>query len=261
MIIVTGSNGFIGKNLINRLESKDILQVDKDEAWSLLEHNYNWEGIEKIYHIGAISSTTETDIDYIHHWNINYSIRLFKKAIEHKIPVVYASSASVYGNSNGESINPLNYYALSKATVDYWVLDNMRSFENIVGLRFFNVYGEGEENKGSQASPIHKFIKESKENGKIEVFHGSSYYERDFVWVGNVIDCMLTKKDSGIYDVGTSKAISFMEVANIISEKYGSTIKVVPFPNNLNGKYQMKTCAKKDFDIDFISVKDYVNLV
>jgi len=126
MILVTGYKGFIGKSLVKRLTNEDLFLVDI--------HNYTqeipWDKITKIYHLGAISSTTETDIHKIYTLNIEYSISLFSKAVEKNIPVVYASSASVYGNIFGGIINPLNYYSLSKATVDYWVKDNIEKFSN-----------------------------------------------------------------------------------------------------------------------------------
>lgn len=250
MILLTGCNGFIGRNLSKRFDT--VYSVDIDDCYNFKD--IPWDSIEKIYHLGAISSTTETNISLIHHYNIDYSIRLFECAIEHRIPIVYASSASVYGNSYTYKINPLNYYALSKATVDYWVEDNMNRFSNVIGLRFFNVYGDGEDHKGSQASPIHQFMKQN----PIRVFEGSDNFVRDFVWVEDCIDCMLMEKDSGLYDVGTSEPISFQKVAELISNKTGASIETIPFPNHLRNKYQTYTCARKHFDKKFISVEDYL---
>jgi ADP-L-glycero-D-manno-heptose 6-epimerase len=262
MIIVTGSEGFIGKNFINRLdnaeETYDIIAIDINNAYKIFETPI-WEHVTKIYHLGAISDTTETDVEKIFQYNIHYSMKLFEGAINHQIPVVYASSASVYGNAEFYKMNPLNYYSLSKTTVDYWVMDNMRKFKSIVGLRFFNVYGKGEENKGSQASPIHQFTKQAKENKVIQVFEGSDKFQRDFVWVEDCIDCMLQEKESGIYDVGSSNPISFLDVANIIAEKYDANIQKIPFPNHLYGKYQYFTRARKHFDKKFKTVKEYIN--
>ena len=250
VILVTGDRGFIGSNLTKRFDTYYSVEIDNCYNFE----NIPWSDIEKIYHLGAISSTTETNISLIHHYNIDYSIRLFEKAIEYKIPVVYASSASVYGNSYTYKINPLNYYSLSKATVDYWVQDNMHRFVNVVGLRFFNVYGSGEDHKGSQASPIHQFMKQN----PIRVFEDSDDFFRDFVWVEDCIDCMLMNKESGIYDVGTSEPISFQEVAELVADITGADIETIPFPKHLRDKYQTYTCARKHFDKKFISVEEYL---
>jgi ADP-L-glycero-D-manno-heptose 6-epimerase len=262
MIVVTGANGFIGKNFLKRLENSpqtyDVMPVDTHNMYDVFNEKVI-PNITKIYHFGAISSTTETDVSKIYYYNIEYSIKLFEMAIAHNIPVVYASSGSVYGNAEYYKINPLNYYSLSKATVDYWVSDNIRKFESVIGLRFFNVYGDGEDNKGNQASPIHQFTKQAKETGVIKVFENSDKYQRDFVWVEDCIDCALMRKDSGIYDVGTNDPISFLEVATIVAQKYNVTIKTIPFPIQLYGRYQYFTRARRTFEKSFKTVEEYVN--
>jgi ADP-L-glycero-D-manno-heptose 6-epimerase len=258
MILITGSDGFIGSNLVERVDNDDIFRIEFKNCFEDLE-NVPWNNITKIYHLGAISNTTERDINKIFTYNINFSLRLFDYARQYRIPLVYASSASVYGNSFTYAINPINYYSLSKATIDYHVLDNIKIYNNIVGLRFFNVYGPGEAHKGTQASPIHQFTKQALEIGTIKIFEDSEKCLRDFVSIDDVIDCILTEKDSGIYDVGTSNPISFKEVAEIIAEKYSADIKVIPFPENLKNKYQFYTCARNHFDKKFISVKEYID--
>ena len=117
MNIVTGAGGFIGRHFVRSLEN--VLEIDLDNCEEFIEKFNRWDEVDMIIHQGALSSTTNKDLGMIHKYNIDYSIKLFEKAIEHGIPVKYASSASVYGNQQG-IINPLNYYALSKATVDYW---------------------------------------------------------------------------------------------------------------------------------------------
>jgi ADP-L-glycero-D-manno-heptose 6-epimerase len=261
MILVTGYKGFIGSNLLKRLGDQETYLTDNENWYFSGTEILPWDKITKVYHLGAISSTTETNISRIFIRNIQNSINIFSRACQHDIPIVYASSASVYGNSKDYQINPLNYYAMSKATVDYWVQDNIKEFKNIVGLRFFNVYGDGEEHKGSQASPIHQFTKQAKETGVIKVFEGSENYIRDFVWVEDIIDCMLTDMPNGIYDVGTSNPISFQTVAEIIAEKYNATIEIIPFPEHLKEKYQNYTCSRNHFDKQFKTVKDYINVI
>ena len=117
---------------------------------------------------GANSSTVDKDLFDIWKSNTEFSLNLFQLAIEHQIPVKYASSASVYGMTN-DTMNPLNYYAISKLTVDYWVKDHIRDFKHIQGFRYFNVYGEGEGEKiiRDQSSPISKFIHQAKTEGII----------------------------------------------------------------------------------------------
>jgi ADP-L-glycero-D-manno-heptose 6-epimerase len=257
MILITGSKGFIGKNLIKKLGS-DIIALDFHNHMEIFDSDFPWRNITKIYHLGALSSTTENNLERIHNLNVKYSVSLFEYAIEHKIPVTYASSASVYGNSLTYKINPLNYYALSKATVDYWVQDNMDRFSNVIGCRFFNVYGDGEEHKGSQASPIHQFTKQAKETGTIKIFEGSKDYFRDFVHIQDALDCMMTDKESGIYDVGTNNPVSFQHVASLVARKYNAFIEEIPFPEQLKNKYQWYTCSRKHHDHKFISVRDFL---
>ena len=142
-------------------------------CWAMLEFFKGWEDIDENIHMGAISSTTETNEEALNSYNVEFSIRLFEKAIEHGIPVKYASSASVYGNRDDGGLDPLNLYAKSKVAVDLWVSENIDRFDLIQGFRFFNVYGLGEEHKGNQRSPVSKFAEQAVQNGVIEIFEGS----------------------------------------------------------------------------------------
>ena len=259
MIFLTGAHGFIGKHFADKLEG-NVMMVENFNAFHLLEGFKGWNDVDQIIHMGAISSTTEKDINKLHRYNVEYTIELFEKAIEYKIPVKYASSASVYGNTT-RSINPLNYYAITKTQIDYFVQDNIDRFETIHGYRFFNVYGEGEENKKDQASPISKFTWQAKDTGKIKLFEGSKHYFRDFVYVGDIIDIVANHNgDSGIYDLGTGTPISFETVAELIAKKEGAEIETIPFPPHLYGKYQVDTCANMNWiDYEFTTVDSYIN--
>jgi ADP-L-glycero-D-manno-heptose 6-epimerase len=263
MIILTGSKGFIGQNFLKYLikhSNEKIVTVDEKDAWDWIAFFKEWEEVSLILHQGAISSTTETDIDKLHAMNVWFSIELFEKAIQYQIPVKFASSASVYGNTNGY-INPLNYYAITKLQMDYYITDHMDEFSSIQSFRYFNVYGKGEDHKGDQASPIHKFAKQSKETCAIRLFEGSDKFLRDFVCVDDIINVVLNNdKPSGIYDLGTSNPVSFQTVAELIAKKYQSIIKYIPFPENLKGKYQTYTCAKKEWDYKFTTVKEYLQV-
>lgn len=261
MIILTGSKGFIGKKFLNILQKqgKEVVEVEKNDSWHWRKTFYNWKEVECIIHQGAMSSTTNTNLKQIFTFNIEFSEWLFEQAAKYEIPVKYASSASVYGNEQG-IINPLNYYALSKVTTDYWVQDNMDRFPLIQGFRYFNVYGDGEDDKGNQASPVSKFVKEIEETGKLKLFKGSEKFLRDFICVDDIVKVVLdNKKGSGIYDLGTSNPVSFDHVAQCCIKKYGGEIEYIPFPDHLKGKYQTYTCAKREWgNRKFKTVKEYL---
>ena len=255
--LVTGTDGFIASNFL-KLSEDTFYTINH---WEVNLNSIPWDKVSHVYHFGAISRTTETDVDLIYRANIKFTLDLFDYCKKYGIGITYASSASVYGNTSiTHEINPLNYYAMSKATIDYKAMELIDSGMNIVGLRFYNVYGAGEETKGNQASPVHQFTVQAKNAGVIKVFKGSATYARDFVWVNDVIECVNTQKSPGIYDVGTSKPITFLDVAEQVAEKYGAYIQVIPFPEHLIGKYQLYTCALQHFDKEFISVSKYLTL-
>ena len=270
MIIITGSKGFIGQNFLKYLlehSQEEIVTVNEKDAWDWITFFKDWDKVSLILHQGAISDTTETDIDKLHAMNVWYSIELFEKAIQYQIPVKFASSASVYGNQlrlNHRStpngiINPLNYYAITKLQMDYYIQDHMTEFSSIQSFRYFNVYGDGEDHKGDQASPVHKFTKQIQDTGKLKLFQESEHFWRDFICVDDVVDIVLNNnKPSGIYDLGTSNPITFQEVGELVAEKYNGTIEYIPFPKHLKGKYQDYTCAKKEWDYKFTTVKEYL---
>jgi len=259
MIILTGSQGFIGKHFLKNL-SEEIIEVEKEDSYLFLRKFDKWDQVSLILHQGAISSTTEKNISTLHHHNVVFSLLLFEKAIEYSIPVKYASSASVYGNTQG-NINPLNYYAITKLQVDYFVQDNIDRFSSIQGFRYFNVYGKGEDHKGDQTSPISKFTKQIKETGKLKLFRGSDKFLRDFICVDDVVNVVLNNNvSSGIYDLGTGSPISFQEVADLIVEKEKGEIEYIDFPEHLKGKYQDYTCADMNWmsDYKFKTIQEYL---
>lgn len=256
MNIVTGYKGFIGSHLFNRLP--DAYGLEIEYAFHFLETFDQWKEVKAVYHFGAISDTTEIDLEKIYRYNVLFTLKLMEKCIAHQVPLKYASSAAVYGNSM-QTINPLNQYAMSKAIIDCYVKDHIEQFKQIHGFRLFNVYGNGEEHKGNQASPITKFKKEALEKGTITVFDYSNRYERDFICVEDVCDRVIScNYSNGIYDLGTTKPISFLKVAQLVQEKYGGVIKNIPFPEHLRGKYQYFTMAKPHFLGKFKSVKEWL---
>ena len=259
MIIITGHEGFIGKKFLEKLEGKEVFKVEKNNSWHFRQSFNQWQKVELIIHQGAISDTTCTNLKAFNHFNVEFTEWLCEQAIKYQIPMKYASSASVYGNTS-DTINPLNYYAISKVISDYWVQDHIDEFQLIQGFRYFNVYGDGEEHKEDQASPVSKFTKQIKETGVLKLFKGSDRYLRDFVCVDDVVDIVLNNdKPSGIYDLGTSNPTSFQEVGELVAKKYNGTIEYIPFPKHLECKYQEYTCAKKEWgDYKFTTVEEYL---
>lgn len=300
MIIVTGGFGFIGSNIIRNLNKRgqtNIFVVDDLENGhkfkNLADCEFNdyfdvdsffdefpehlWNQVKEIYHEGAISSTTEWNGKLVMERNYKFSDKLLNKAMEHKIPFSYASSASVYGQtthfSEDGKLEPLNMYAYSKYLFDKKVerLMSLDWYQNspyvIQGYRYFNVYGDGEKHKQDQASPVHKFMKQALEQRVIKVFEGSENFRRDFINAEDIAILkieMLNRNISGIFNAGTGQAISFMDVANLVSRKTGAKIEKIPFPEHLKGHYQEYTQANTNklqavgCPIAFRSVAEYL---
>ena len=259
MIILTGYSGFIGKKFLEKI-NQPVIKVEKEDNFKFLSSFNDWDKVSMILHQGAISSTTERNISTLHHNNVAFTLMLFDYAIKYQIPVKFASSASVYGNTIG-SINPLNYYAITKLQIDYFIQDNIDKFSSVQSFRYFNVYGQGEEHKGDQASPISKFTKQIRETGKLKLFEGSDKFLRDFICVDDIVDIVLNnQKGSGIYDLGTGNPISFQDVAELVTKKEGGEIELIPFPEHLKGKYQDYTKANMNWieNYKFTTVEEYL---
>jgi len=305
MIVVTGGAGFIGSNIVRGLNKdgiKDIIIVDnlknsrKHLNLNALEfydfidkedfiNNLNkFEDIELIFHEGACSNTLETDGRYMMKNNYDYSKALLDFALDRKIRFIYASSASVYGLGKkgfGEERKnefPLNIYAFSKFLFDQYVrrVALNSSSTQVVGLRYFNVYGPNEHHKGKMASVIYHFHNQILEDGTIKLFEGSDKFKRDFVYIGCVVKVNLFFMNnsgiSGIFNVGTGRAESFLKVAQIMQSLYPNVrIEFVKFPEELKGKYQTFTQANlnrlrsagytKEFTPIEIGIKKYVEIL
>lgn len=268
-ILVTGSEGFIGRNLVRRLKADghDVMTYDtkvNDPNDILIgAKGINWRSITKVYHLGAISSTSENNWFAINKHNVEFTLRLLGMASRRKADVIYASSGAVYGHTATTTYqyNPLNYYATSKMIVDMWVQRNLPTFNTkVVGLRFFNVYGEDENKPDLNTSPIYRFRKQALDTGVIHLMGGSNETARDFVCVEDVVNIMLMadQKPSGIYDVGTGKSVNFMDIAFKVAEKHDADIQLIPMPDNIKGIYQKDSIARKHWDYDFKSVDQWL---
>lgn len=288
MIIITGAAGLIGSRIVKELNdrgvenlllvdhlrpdnTKNIKDLKFDRFYSIeyfLNYFDNWKNVTKIFHEGAISSTTEKNLELIKSKNQNPTRYLIEKSLEYGFFLSYASSASVYGNSTTfketDKLNPQSLYAKSKAEIDSYV-ETLKG--NIQGWRYFNVYGKNEDHKLDQASPVYKFTKQAIKDKKIKIFEGSENYFRDFVCVDDVVKIKILASDlhgRGIYNLGTGQERSFREIADCIAKKYQAKIEEVPFPDALKEQYQKFTKSdntkllKLIGDYEFVSPSDYV---
>jgi ADP-L-glycero-D-manno-heptose 6-epimerase len=289
MIIVTGGAGFIGSNLIKALNKRGyskILVVDnltKGEKFKNLvdcdiydyqekdvflkriaAKEYFAASIEAFFHQGACSSTTEWDGHYMMLNNYDYSKTMLHYCLARHVPFIYASSASVYGSSpvfreDRSQELPLNMYGYSKFLFDQYVRRVIQTATSqVVGLRYFNVYGPREQHKGTMASVAYHFNQQLLRDGEVRLFEGSEGYangeqRRDFIYVGDVADINLwfmdNPKKSGIFNVGTGRSQTFNDVANAVIAWHERgliqihSVKYIPFPEHLKGCYQSFTQA------------------
>lgn len=283
MIIVTGGAGFIGSNIIKTLNDRgerDILVVDnlkngvkfkniadceiadfidKEDFLQRVKNGERFGKVTALFHEGACSSTTEWDGRYMMQNNYEYSKVLLHYCLEYKLAYLYASSASVYGGGRifkeiRAHEEPLNVYGYSKFLFDQYVRRQLPTAQSqIVGFRYFNVYGPREQHKGSMASVAFHVNNQIKADGKARLFEGCDGYgngeqSRDFVYVGDCVNVNLWFMEhadqSGIFNLGTGRCQPFNDVANAVIKFHGrGQIDYIPFPEHLKGRYQSFTEA------------------
>ncbi|MCK5727202.1 MAG: ADP-glyceromanno-heptose 6-epimerase [Thiotrichaceae bacterium] len=283
MIIVTGGAGFIGSNIVKQLNERgetDILIVDnlengkkmlnindldiadymsREEFIQRIKANEKFGSVDAVFHEGACSATTEWDGRFIMENNYDYSKSLLHWCDEHRVQYLYASSASVYGSGltfteDRQYERPINMYAYSKFQFDQYVRNFMpKALTQIVGFRYFNVYGPREQHKGTMSSTAFHFHNQLTENGIARLFAGIDGYDngeqrRDFVYIDDVVDVNLWFMDnprkSGIFNLGTGCSQSFNDMANAVVKWHGKgEIEYIPFPDHLKGAYQSFTEA------------------
>ncbi len=295
--VVTGAAGFIGSNLVKALNAQGITNVlavddltqgdkfrnlvdcaitdylDKDEFLARVRAGNFRRGIKAIFHQGACSDTTASDGRYVMDVNYAYSCTLLEFCLSERMPFIYASSAATYGahaefREDPVCEGPLNVYGYSKLLFDQRVRRLPAGSSQVVGLRYFNVYGDREQHKGRMASVAYHFFNQYRAEGHVRLFEGSGGYgdgeqRRDFVSVEDVIKVNLyflqNPEKSGIYNCGTGAAQSFNDVAvSMLNSCRGAEgrpllalhdlqkqglIRYIPFPGDLKGKYQSYTQA------------------
>lgn len=248
------ANNLEGKTIQTKVGRKDFIAWLKDFA----------DEIDFVYHIGARTDTTEFDKAIFDELNVNYSKAIWEICVEKAIPLVYASSAATYGlgefgykddHSIIPSLKPLNPYGDSKNDFDIWVLEQTKFPPFWAGLKFFNVYGPNEYHKGRMASVIFHTFNQIQENGGMKLFrsHNPNYTDggqlRDFVYVKDVIEVCLflmnDKPSSGIYNLGSGKARTFLDLAKntFKNVEKPENIDFIDTPIDIRDKYQYFTEA------------------
>ncbi len=287
VIVITGAAGFIGSGLAGRLNAAGQTDLLLADDFSDPKKRANWENkwfalsvdredlpgwfrshpdqVDFVFHIGARTDTTEFDVRIFDRLNLDYSKTIWDLCTEHRIPLVYASSAATYGmgeqgyadNHEGiPSLKPLNPYGESKQAFDEWVLKQAKTPPFWAGLKFFNVYGPNEYHKGRMASVIFHAFHQIREQGKVKLFrsHHPDYKDggqlRDFVYVKDVLDVCLflmeNKPASGIYNLGSGTARTFADLANAVFDAMHvePVIEYIDTPEDIRDKYQYFTQAE-----------------
>ena len=288
MRIITGGAGFIGSAICWRLNTmgiNDIVIVDTDleetkeknlknlrydefiDKETLLKKLDTGEfsgRIETLYHMGACSSTTENDMNYLKQNNYEYSKILGEWCLKENVRFIYASSAATYGDGSLgfdddenliPQLKPLNKYGLSKQMFDLWVLENNLQTK-FVGLKYFNVFGPNENHKNDMRSMVNKAYHQIKETGVMKLFkserkeYADGEQKRDFVYVKDAVEMTIFfdeinpavsgRDKTGIFNIGSGRASTWNELANAVFKAMGlkPNIVYVDMPDNIKNQYQ-----------------------
>lgn len=282
-IIVTGGAGFIGSAVVwrlNELGYEDILiadRLDDTDKWKnlvplrfadyidgydLLETLDDLKDVKTVFHLGACSSTTETDADHMIRNNYQYTQDLADWSVRNEIRFIYASSAATYGdgsagmNDGTESLNrlrPLNVYGYSKHMFDQYAA-RAGMFDRIVGLKYFNVFGPNEDHKGDMRSLVSKAFGQISSTGKLQLFksgnpdYADGEFGRDFVYVKDAVDMTLhfiESRASGLFNVGSGRMNTWNALADAIFKALDlpKNVEFVEMPEHLRDRYQYHTKA------------------
>ncbi len=287
MIVVTGGAGFIGSNVVNRLNQQGadniiiVDHLDVNDKWKninglkfadiyekedffnlVIDENVPFN-IDAIIHLGACSSTTEKDADYLVQNNFKYSVELVKYCLPRRARFIYASSAATYGDgkkgyddkdTNLHDLRPLNMYGLSKQMFDVWTVRNSLA-DKVVGLKYFNVYGPNEYHKGDMRSVVNKAYEQILTEGKVKLFksyvpeYKDGEQMRDFVYVKDAVDMTLHffehRDKNGLFNVGTSQSRTWNDLVTAIFKAMDKPVNIeyIEMPEILRGKYQYYTKA------------------
>lgn len=285
LIVVTGGAGFIGSGVIRYLNDRNITNIvvvdelGQSEKWKNLVGKrfadiidksifFDWlkgkeDIIEAFIHLGACTSTVETDASYLLENNYRFSIKLAEYALTNNHRLIYASSAATYGDGSLgflddvdqlETLAPLNMYGYSKHLFDLW-LKNQGVLDKVVGLKYFNVFGPNEGHKGRMASAITHILPTARKEGTIRLFKSSSpkdfpdgEQKRDFIYVKDVarMTCAFLENDAtGLFNIGSAYAGSWNQVAKAVFKAINAPVNIqyIDMPADLIGKYQNYTCA------------------
>ena len=264
-ILVTGHEGFIGRNMTTWMHQEEGWTVD---GWEYDPNNLpDVSGYDWVVHLGAIADMTETDVDKILKQNLEFSQWLFNQCNLHGTHLQYASSSSVYGNvkdfSEYAPCQPQTAYAWSKYLFDRWVFQQPVNIY-VQGFRYFNVYGKWMHLRGNRANAIHKWRTQARKEGKVTVWDTAEHVKRDWTWVGDVcrlhIDFIKQVNGSGLWNVGSGLAHSFLDIAEEIAEQEGVPIELESVPQQELARFRSKTCADLKHLKETIGKRQWLNV-